>query len=345
MRPTAASTSRAALAAYWLAAATTCRCDSGSAFVVAPSTSPPGRTPAVGPRRPRPRPFPRPRRRRQPKEEAGLPPLAPFASPASSSSDGWQSRRSPQDEALADWALVRADEFLDAHPGLESLPALRRHSGDAAVQRTIEVVRRAVAAHFLSQTMMTTGNIADNASTEEANANANARSGGAGEAEEGARGALTDYLEGLSSGRLVATPGSAAAAATIRSYLGGAHRADGSGAYHGTTPAPYMYPYDRGGDDDDDDDDGSGMGTVTTVTVDSATHVHNLGALAQNLPSPGEEEAAVIARSVHEEEQEGTGGGTTTTETTVTREGPGGDTVVTITSTTRIILPPEALAG
>ena len=145
----------------------------------------------------------------------------------------------------AETARAVADQFLEAY--LQSLPSLRRHSGDAVIQRSIEAVRRAIASY-----LMDAGNNIDGSAVGAANvlpsgmsaaalplsqqdanpspaqqqqrptqqlpsaadATSNAQA-----AVHQAEAALTDYLDGLSSGQSVSTPSSAEAVGAIRSYL------------------------------------------------------------------------------------------------------------------------------
>ena len=257
-----------------------------------------------------------------------------------------------QTEAQTATAQAVADQFIEEY--LQSLPGLRRHSGDAVIQRSIEAVRRAIAAYWVEAGNI--DNLSGNAGGNIGAANAlpegrNAASLAYGQdadpspaqqqptqqlpstaaaasfappAAHQAEAALTDYLDGLSSGQFVSTPGSAEAVGAIRSYLdslaevendmASATTASNAGNANNAGNGSFGPPYSE---------------DATTINIASTTNIQNANALAD---MSGEE--GVIARSVHEED-----GGDTTTETTVTREGE--DTVLTITSTTRIVLPKE----
>ena len=227
-------------------------------------------------------------------------------------------------------AQIVADQFLEDY--LQSLPSLRRHSGDAAIQRKIEAVRRAVAAYWMEAGNVESfgGDIGGNALAGDMNAAslpygqdadpfAAEATSNAPPAVHHAEAALTDYLDGLSSGEFVSTPSSAAAVGAIRSYLDSLAEVENEEASAATTA----------GTAGNGSFGAPGSEDATTIHIGSTTNIQNVNALAD---ISGEER--VIARSVHKED-----GGDTRTETTVTREGE--DTVLTITSTTRIVLPKE----
>ena len=142
-------------------------------------------------------------------------------------------------QAQAETAQVVADQFIEAY--LQSLPSLRLHSGDAVIQRSIEAVRRAIASYLMDAGNNNIGRKigAINALPEGANAvalpfpsdadpspaqqqqlpSAAEATSNAQAAVHQAEAALTDYLDGLSSGQFVSTPSSAEAVGAIRSYL------------------------------------------------------------------------------------------------------------------------------
>ena len=151
-------------------------------------------------------------------------------------------------QAKAETAKVVADQFIEAY--LQSLPSLRRHSGDAVIQRSIEAVRRAIASYLMDAGNSNVGGNtgATNALPEGTSAaafpfssdadpspaqqqpyqayqptqqlpSAAEATSGAQAAVHQAEAALTDYLDGLSSGQFVSTPSSAEAVGAIRSYL------------------------------------------------------------------------------------------------------------------------------
>ena len=263
-------------------------------------------------------------------------------------------------------AYAAADAYISEH--LATLPILRSHSGDAQIQRNIEAVRRGIASYYLDATSGAAGTGVnandDNIAVQQASNIATMQPQPPADIPA-AQGALTDYLDGLSSGRFVSTPSSAEAAGAIRSYLDSLPTAMENGASPTTNggsggggssfgQSSYLQYIDEACDADDPmsawasiDTNNSGttpdettsvpspasQGGSTTITVGSTTHVDNIEGLHQNLPK-GQDGGGVIARSFHEEE-----GGDTKTETMETQEGE--DTVLTVTSTTRIVLPRE----
>lgn len=296
--------------------------------------------------------------------------------PLASSPDGrYDHFRSSNDGRIQEneEAYAAADRYISEH--LASLPVLRSHSGDAHVRRNIEAVRRGIAYYLAregggqlrlpDQQNEVTESSYDGSYDAPASAlgvsanNASQQpSAAAGGTLSQQAPAMTEYLDGLSSGRLISTPSSAAAAGAIRSYLDGLPTAmenEVSASNNGGTSfgqSPYLQYIDEACDADDpmsawasvDTSNDSGttpgettpvtstqsQGGATTITVGSTTHVDNIEGLHQNLPRG--EDGGVIARSYHEE-------GDTKTETTVSREGD--DTVLTVTSTTRIVMPRE----
>ena len=302
------------------------------------------------------------------------------ARPLASSPDGrYDHFRSSNDSRIQEneEAYAAADRYISEH--LASLPSLRQHSGDAQIQRNVEAVRRGIAYYLAREgggQLRLPGQ--QNEVTESSydgsyDAPASALGVGANDASQqpsaagAAAGALsqqapamTEYLDGLSSGRLISTPSSAEAAGAIRSYLDSLPTAmenevsasnGGSGGGTSFGQSSYLQYIDEACDADDPmsawasiDTNNSGTsassGTpdetasvpsgATTITVGSTTHVGNIEGLRQNLPRG--EDGGVIARSYHEE-------GDTKTETTVSREGD--DTVLIVTSTTRIVMPRE----
>ena len=287
------------------------------------------------------------------------------ARPLASSSDGRYDhyRSSSNDGRIQEYeeAYAAADRYISEH--LASLPTLRQHSGDAQIQRNIEAVRRGIASYYLDASAATTigagANVNDvNIAVQQPSNIATTRPQAAPVNADAQVGALTDYLDGLSSGRFVSTPSSAEAAGAIRSYLDSLPAMENkvSTTSSGTSfgQSSYLQYIDEACDADDpmsawasvDTSNNSGttpdettpvpstqhQGGATTITIGSTTHVDNVEGLHQNLPRGENGQGGVLARSFHEEE-----GGDTKTETTVAREGD--DTVLTVTSTTRIVLP------
>ena len=256
--------------------------------------------------------------------------------PLASSPDGrYDHFRSSNDSRIQEneEAYAAADRYISEH--LASLPVLRSHSGDAHVRRNIEAVRRGIA-YYLAREGSGQLRLPDqqNEVTESsydgsydapasalgvsANNASQQPSAAAGGTLSQQAPAMTEYLDGLSSGRLISTPSSAAAACDAddpMSAWASVATSNNSGTTPGETPS---VPSTQS------------QGGATTITIGSTTHVDNIEGLHQNLPRG--EDGGVIARSYHEE-------GDTKTETTVSREGD--DTVLTVTSTTRIVMPRE----